>query len=586
MPPQKNQNKQINRKPSSWILYLFALPFAGVAVGFLFVSILPSLWQWTAMQQWQPVPAQIIQAQLNSHRGDGSSTWEATARYQYQFDGEDFVGTRVGIMAGADNIGSWQKDRAAVLKSAHRNNKPVTAWVNPEAPQQAVLFTDMRWGMIGFKLIFVVVFGLIGFGLMIYTHRARDKKSLTEGAQDIEAEPWLLQKQWANPIASGTKLGLWLIWGFTIIWNAITAPILFQLPQELSRDNMQVVIALLFPLIGAGLLILAVIKTAQWRRFGQTLLQLNPYPGSIGGQVGGTLDLKLAYSQDLLVSVSLSCIRSYTTGSGKNRSKRESVRWQSCGYAQNSPLSNGTRLAFCFDVPENLPASEPADDDYYFWRVSLSAALPGADLDQQFLIPVFATAQSSRGSLPKAIAHPQAEVAREQALERLLNVEQLPGGIALHYPMFRNLASNGIGAFIGWLFFAIGVYLWSTEAPRFMAVIFSLLGGGIGLAATYGLLNRYEVKIGERGIFTQRYLFGVRVGKKFYSPESVSHLAIKANGSTQMGAKHIEHFVINAHLNDGEKVKVVESINGRELAQQALESVALLSGYSASAGGK
>lgn len=85
---------------SKLLLMLFALPFAGVGLGFLFLSILPSLNEWQAMKSWPAVDAYLLAASLDINRGDDSDTYEALAHYRYDFNGTTYENDRVGIMGG------------------------------------------------------------------------------------------------------------------------------------------------------------------------------------------------------------------------------------------------------------------------------------------------------------------------------------------------------------------------------------------------------------------------------------------------------------------------------------------------------
>ena len=567
-----------SKQTSPLFLMLFALPFAGVGVGFLLFSIIPSLYEWQQMASWRPVQATVLSAELETHRGDDSTTYQAVARYRYSIDGQSYISDRIGIMSGSDNIGSWHQDRAYELKRALANDKKITVFVDPSVPTQAIIYRDLRWGMLGFKLIFVIVFGGVGLGLLIFSYRTRNTV-----IPDLTSthEPWLLNKDWHNPIRSNAKTGLWVAWIFAIFWNAISSPIPFILPEELAKGNYPALIGLLFPMVGIGLLIWAISATRQWQRFGPSPLILNPYPGAIGGQVGGEVDIRLPYDTSLAMAVTLACVHSYYSGSGKNRSRRESVHWQKDGFAQVSASSQGTKVAFCFDVPSKLPASQLSDDSYYFWRVSLHADLPGAHFGRVYEIPVFPGSAESSLALSDASQHPIANVERGKKLESLLNARQLPDGVELNYGYFRGALFKAIGVFVGSAFFAGGVSMWPSEAPVVIAVCFMLLGGLVALTSLYSLFNAYQVKIGKRGIFTTRKVCGVIVSKRFIEPEKVQYLEIESRGTSQMGKKTTQHFVINAKLNDGGKHRIVESLDGRSMAEEALEAVSLLSGFQA-----
>lgn len=565
-------NKKTKR--GALLMTLFALPFAGVGVGFLLFSIIPSLFEWVDMQQWQPVAAQLVAADTRSHRGDDSTTYEATARYRYEFSGQIFEATRVGIMSGADNIGSWQKARGAELESALRRGAPITVYVDPEAPESAVIYPEMRWGMVAFKGIFVVVFGGVGIGLIWLAWRKADEVDSLANSPT----PWALRAEWANPIGSNTKLGVYVITGFAVIWNALSAPVLFVLPEELAKGNQAIWFALLFPLVGAGLIISAIVKWRQWLRFGAVALHLDPWPAPIGGQLVGKMSLALPYSPNHRVQLNLACIHSYYTGSGKNRKRKEKVVWSAEGIADTAPAPKGSTVAFGFDIPEGLPQSELPDERYHFWRLDVSANLPGADFSQQYEVPVFETQALPRRQVTCASQHPDMQAMREQKLEKLLNAKHIPEGIALFYGMGRRLVGRSIGAVVGCAMTAGGWMMGASDAPIIFAILLIAIGAIMAMVCIYGLLNSYSVKIGAPGLYAERRLLGVLVSKKFIAPSEIKGLQVKSNGSSQVGNKHTEHFVIDAVLKNDKRVRVVEDLDGRALADQALDSVAMLSG--------
>ena len=163
-----------------------------------------------------------------------------------------------------------------------------------------------------------------------------------------------------------------------------------------------------------------------------------------------------------------------------------------------------------------------------------------------------------------------------------MNLKSLPGGVSLDLGYLRNLAKCLMGCAFGSIFGGAGIFMLSSNAPLFMAIIFGVIGWSVVFYALYCMSNRLHVKMGARGIYSERYLLGVRVKRQFIEPGSVKHLALKSNGSSQTGKKHVEHFIINAVLHDGGLVRVAESLNGRVLAQRVLEQLSQRSGFNIS----
>ena len=145
---------------------LFALPFAGVGTWMLW-SVSSTLYDSWRMGDWVQVEATLMSGGYETHSGDDSYTYEAYAEYHYTYQGRRFTADRVGISSGADNIGKYQQEIGRNLQRAHANGDAILVWVNPDDPSQAIIDRGVRWGLIGFKMIFVVVFGGVNWNFLL-----------------------------------------------------------------------------------------------------------------------------------------------------------------------------------------------------------------------------------------------------------------------------------------------------------------------------------------------------------------------------------------------------------------------------------
>lgn len=568
------------KRNKDWFLPLFGLPFAAVGIGTLVLSVIPDLYEWQQMKSWPQVEAHLLEARLSVNRGDDSDSYQATARYTYRYQMQDYASERVAIMDMSDNIGDFQHNLAYQLEQAKNTQRPVPAWVNPDNPSDAVLNRDLRWGMLGFKMMFVLMFGSVGIGLIVGTLRA---KINTTSHPESSSKPWLAQREWANrEVTCDTNSSLWFIWGFTLLWNLISLPAAFAVPEVLAEGSPIILVVLFFPLAGIYMLFWATKSTLGWRRFGQLRLTLDPYPGSIGGQVGGSLDIPIAYHPQQRFPVSLQCVRSYATGSGKSRSRHETLIWQSSGLAHGQPTATGvTRLAVCFDVPANLPVSETYSDDYRFWRLELNADLPGVDLHRQFEIPVFATAEKSHTALPPSANHPQLNEEREANIEAIASIKQIPGGVRMHYPMLQSAAGNNLVGLVCGLFFAgAGVLMHlESDATTILVWIFTLVGGLITFISLKWLFTSLHVQLDHNGLISERYWLGMPIGRDQIPRAHIKKLYIDFSVRGQSAKSYQEICKIYALTRDGKKILVATNLKGRDTALLALESIGSLSGY-------
>ena len=136
-----------------------------------------------SVQSWQPVPAQVLDAQIRKHAGsEGGTAYQVLVRYRYEIAGKSYESQRVGLdpQAGADNVGDWQERWFQTLHQAQQQGRPITVWVNPAQPSQALVDPSIRWRLQIFRLPFALVFTGVGLaaGWMLWRLLAgRDTKA-------------------------------------------------------------------------------------------------------------------------------------------------------------------------------------------------------------------------------------------------------------------------------------------------------------------------------------------------------------------------------------------------------------------------
>ncbi|MGI9270702.1 MAG: hypothetical protein ACR2QT_02935, partial [Woeseiaceae bacterium] len=388
-------------------------------------------------------------------------------------------------------------------------------------------------------------------------------------------EPWLLNDDWqSSTIRSSSKSSMYGAWIFAAIWNLISAPLPFVLYDEvMQKENYLALVGLLFPLVGIGLLVWAIGRTREWMRFGPAPVTLDPYPGSIGGHVGGTIDLKLPYDASHQFAVSLTCIHSYTSGSGKNRSQKEKAIWQENLIAHAAPGASGTRLTIRFDIPEGLSESDTKkDDSYHIWRLNLSAVLPGTDLDRDYDLPVYATATQSRFLSNVAVqkSHDMQRTVDDQVVREAINLESTSGGKRMFFPMGRHLSSAIGGFIVGGIFAAAGWFLIVQEGHTIFGSIFGGVGALIAIACLYMMLNSLEVLQANREIVTVRRLLGIPISRKRMHRDAFAKFEKNSSLKTQSGKKHTIYYSLEAHDRQGNKLVVGEGFKGENEINAAI----------------
>jgi len=557
----KSQKKQGFRWPG----VLFGLVFFSVGAGFLVFSVVPNLWDVTRMQDWVQVPAEVVASDLETGSSDGGTTYKVTASFRYEFKGQRYTGNRVGIAdGGRDNVGDWHQ----VTHGKLNGRRQAMLWVNPADPSESVFDRGLRWGLLGFKMIFVVVFGGVGAVVMWFSNRK--PKPVPSGLPG-----WQSRAEWVdNRIRSNAKATLWVAWGFAIIWNAISAPIPFMLPDELARGNQAALIGLLFPLVGLGLLAWAIRRTLNWRRFGMTSLVMDPFPGAIGGDVGGAVELRLAYSHKHRFRVTLTCNHVYTRRTSDGTETVRDAKWQDEQQAEVQPGMHGTRLRFLFQPPDELPNSSEGDTSWYEWTVHITADMSGTDFNRAWEIPVFKDA--GRQTARERIEPRQPAVNSPELLGKLVQVRETGAGVELYYPYLRNpgvalsLVLFG-GAFVGfaWLFHAVAG---KSGPPVFFLGLFVVIGALVFAGGLYMLGNSLRVTAGAQGLSTVREIFGLRFARHVALDE-ITSIEKSIGMQSRQGTRTTAYYRIKVHTRDGRKITVGSGIPGASRVDTIIEKI-------------
>lgn len=543
---------------------LFGLPFFAVGVWMLW-SISSGFYDAWRMTGWQPVQAQLLSAGYETHSGD-STTYSAYARYTYRHYGQTYTGERVSLSSGGDNIGSYQQDLGARLSSTMQRGETVTVWINPDDPSESIVDRTIRWGMVGFKSIFLFVFGGIGLGLLIAIWRAPKEKD--ELSPEFQQSPWLLNDKWQSAsILSGSKTAMWGAWLFAAVWSLISAPLPFMIYDEvLNKNNTIALVGLLFPAVGIGLLIWAIRRTLEWRNIGATPVVLDPFPGSIGGHVGGTIDTRIPYRSSNKFLLTLTNVNRYVSGSGDSRKTRENALWQDelVAHAESGPL--GTRLSFRFDVPPGQAESDAkqSGDSYHLWRLNLSATLPSTDLDRDFNIPVYATATQSRllSDRQAASARAEQDAIYDQAVRDIVRVSNDGMGKQLVYPIGQNIWSNLVGFLIGAIFATAGAWMIINEGMAIFGGVFAAVGGLIAIAAFYMMAKSLHIKVEGNTIRSVRRLLGIPIRSRQMSRSAFLKFKKESNMQTQSGGKHVMYYKVKAEDLQGNELLIGEGFRG------------------------
>jgi len=407
-----------------------------------------------------------------------------------------------------------------------------------------------------------LAFSGIGGGMTYAIRRsvrdAEQKEALLQkGVPEWEAEP-----DWQSAtIRSATGREAAFFWLFATVWNAIAQPTGFIcLNAVIYEGNRLAAIGLMFPLVGFWLLWEAVRRTLQIRIFGDIQLRMDPFPASIGGEAGGTIELPIRFSSGNVFAVSLSCEQVIKHHDGS----RKELIWQESGCAASTPGPAGTRIAFRVAVP----ATGPPSGDSHQWTVRITAELPGLDLDRSFVIPVIReeSPRSSRLTVPLA--------------PDLVPCEELPVGtvqvkrqgerLLLRYPCRRNLMTGLLFAFFsGWFLGGVSIFVFKSPGMGFAILpIFGVIGAGLLLYAVWLLSNSLQVTAGAGELAVVRRLFGIPIHSARMETAMVRRVEVVKFGARGTGTSAKLIYRITADCGNGATITLGDGVEGRTVAEE------------------
>ena len=547
-------------------LMLFGAVFFGFGMLALSLGAIPPVLNYFSMKSWVAAEAVVLSTDLETHQGSDSTTYKVVAQYQYQYRGLDYVGDRVGLSTGSDNIGNWHRDTYNRLKA----NPSITIWVNPDNPEQSIIDRNIRWGTFLFSLLLAVLFGGIGLVILIFGWFSRKK---VKDHENIDGPVWVKAPEWRdNQILTSTRHGMWFIWFFAIVWNLISSVTFFIIPREWSNQNYAVLLVLIFPLVGMGLLYWAIKVRQQWKRFGKTPLSLDPFPGETGNRVGGKVRINAPTSLSNVITVTLSCIRKKRVGSGKNAKTQKTILWQDVArVTPKTTANNESAIEFDFFPPAELPeSSDILAQNGIEWEVQMEGETAKGSLDRQWVIPVTRGERTATGDdlelntgrvqqqeYQADFFHSQDE--EEIALPKdLVDIQTSVMETRFFYPMLRS-KSLFIVLITGAVFMGIGFTPVLAEAPFLFRGVFALMGLVSFLAATYALGNSLTVLVDQKEIRTVRNVLGFRFSRQALKSEIVS-LEYKISSQTTSGTKTRVNYKIFAQTADQRRITIAESL--------------------------
>ncbi len=429
-----------------------------------------------------------------------------------------------------------------------------------------------NWREALYAMLFAIVFGGVGFGgfaLVLLGKRKLQEQEALKARHP--AEPWLWQKDWAaGRVDDASRMGMWGSWAFAVLWNLVSIPAGYAgVRAALYEGNKAGMIALLFPLVGIGLLVWAIRTTIRFKDYGTSRFELSTLPGVIGHTISGSVRVPTPLEPTEGFYTTLTCVRRVTS-QGKNSSTTESILWQEERYIRGEPSRDASGMATRIPIAFHLPAdAQPCDasnpNDRILWRLKVSASVPGVDYESVFEVPVFRTEASDRplSDDEERQTHDQLVPSdyRQPAGSRIA-VTANARGVEIYFPAARNLGAATGGTIFTALWMAIVWFLIHVKAPLLFPIVFGLFG----LLLIYGTLQLW---LGVSRVTVNASTVAVASG--YISPGSDRSLTAPeiADISTAIGmqAGSTPYYDVVIVLKNGKKVIAGRSVRDKREAE-------------------
>jgi len=434
-----------------------------------------------------------------------------------------------------------------------------------------------------YPMMFGVIFSLIGFGLLYLALGGRKLYARQLRLQDEHpTEPWLWRADWAaGRVKSRTETNMIAAWVFAVIWNLVSWPIAISAaPVAVQQKSPGAYFVLLFPVIGVFLLIYAIRRTIAFVEFGKTYFEMASVPGVVGRELKGCIQARFPHSPDHGVTLRLSSVHRYTTGSANTQTTHENILWRTeaeVNSGQLSPGPAGTTIPVAFHIPVGAQPTEKLNaQDEFLWLLEATANVPGVDYHDVFEVPVFRTKdtpQAEEASEEMAFGVQSSEAQRPGQLT--VRVQQITEGTEFYFPAARNKGfAVSMTAFAG-AFGGLAYFLTHTRAPFFFPLAFGLFAVILGYFTAQMWLGTTRVVIGNSLMLQSGLLGGGRVQQIAFSDIASIGDRISAQ---QGGGTGTPYYNIEMTLRSGKKLTLGRTVRDQRETEWLVSEMRRLTG--------
>jgi MFS family permease len=214
-------------------------------------------------------------------------------------------------------------------------------------------------------------------------------------------QPWLAREDWRQGYAESESAVMsygYMMMG--LFGTMILLPFIGKMISAVQHGHWQVLIMVLFPLVGIGFLAASVVGFLRFKRYGQSRFEFTP-PISLGSRLMGKITMKglALLNQPATVQVSCRYVQNVSVGptSSTVYNKTYRVLWQGSCTSTARPDTHGVALPVDIPLPYDLQESSGDNSRTTFieWVMEAASQVPGVDFSGVYSIPVYRTEKSN-----------------------------------------------------------------------------------------------------------------------------------------------------------------------------------------------
>jgi hypothetical protein len=325
-------------------------------------------------------------------------------------------------------------------------------------------------------------------------------------------QPWLWRADWAaGEIHSSPRAKAILFVLLAVFWNFCTFAALASMRNNIDPNRAKIIgWLMLFPVVGIGLLFVAMRTLIQWRIYGESIFQLKLVPGTIGGALEGIIRCAHPLPPMRPVKLHLSCINRVRGGDGKIN---DVPIWSD----QVDVTTDGAGdIPVAIYIPSGCrpTATEPLDNRVT-WKLIVSSPAKSVPYRAVFEVPIFETSETSAraSDADELRAHREARVNAFEAPEKSRIRVALAGDgtTEVFFPAFRNpgVALSLLAFFILWI--VVTIVIFKDNAPMIFKIFWPLTDVLIGIWVLSLLFGSTVARAGNGEIRIVSRLLGIPI---------------------------------------------------------------------------